>query len=1185
MTSPIPFVHLHTHSDYSLLDGTAKCSGILAKCQEFGMPAVAVTDHGNMSSCYEMCTTAGSFGVKAIPGCEFYIAPGSYLEKDSSQRHSHGFHLICLAQNYKGYQNMCHLNEEAWLRGYYYRPRIDKELLRQYHEGIICLSACISGEVPRLFLDGNPKAAEEAAMAYLEIFGEGNYYLEIQNHGIREEMEANEFIIDLARRRGIPLVATNDSHYLLREHAEAHELFMCIGTQKTMKDPNHMKFSGDGFYFKSQEEMAALFPELPEALANTVAIAERCDVHLPTVSDKPPANHYPEYPVPGGGDREAYLRDLCNKALPVRYGIDPNKETFTPEEQAVIDRMNYELGIIKRTGFISYFLVVWDFLNYGHSVGVPLGPGRGSGAGSVVAYLLHITNIDPLQYDLLFERFLNPDRVSPPDFDIDLCERRRHVVIEYVRDKYGAENVVQIGTFGTLKAKAVLKDVARALGMTFDEGARITKLVPSDDPKMTLQKAYDGSEELRNLVDNDPAYKELWKFATVLEGLNRNMSIHAAGVIIGDMPVAEVAPISKGASDEPITQFSAVPCEQLGLLKMDFLGLRTLTIIQDALDLIEKARGIHLDSDDIPIDDANTFALLNRGQTVAVFQLESTGMQQLCRSFGVENLKHIIALIALYRPGPMQFMQTFIDRKNGREPCDYDVPAMEPILAETFGIMLYQEQIMQVVQAVAGFSLGQADILRRAIGKKKIKDMEKMYVKFQAGCLERGIDQATLDRIWEKIKVFAGYGFNKSHSAAYGLMSYRTAYLKANYGPEFMAATLTSELGNSEKMAFFLKECRNLNIPILPPDVNVCDVGFSVADGKIFFGLAAIRGVGQAQVSGIIAAREKDGPFKSLDDFCERVEGNNKRLMESLIKAGAMDCFGLRRSQMMAILDPVMSQASRTARDRRSGQRSLFDLLAPEDKATTSYVVPDIPEWPLKELLDYEKDLLGFFVSGHPIGDYQQTIDAYQSDDLSSLMTLQPGTLVRVGAYLSSVQMKTTKDKNRPFAIMHLESREARMESMAFPDTYQRAIAEHPDIFTPETVVFVEGELQKRDEDEPVKLVAQRIIPLAEADELFAREVHLRLPEHLMDDDRLARLRDVIQQNPGETPLLFCLLCDDGNVIYTQNERLTIRNSPQFREQLNACIPGGAALLVKPNRARPVSTRRHFGRFPRRQQD
>ena len=1169
---PTPFVHLHTHSDFSLLDGTAKIEAMLGKCKDFGMPALAITDHGNMSGCYELSTLAPNFEVNPIMGCEFYVAPGCYTDKNANQRHHQGFHLVCLAETYKGYQNMCHLNEEAWIRGYYYHPRIDKDLLRKYHEDVICLSACISGEIPRKFLDGDEKGAILAIEEYASIFGDNNFFIEIQNHGIKEEAEASKFLIEIAKKKGIPLVVTNDSHYLLKEHKEAHEVFLCIGTQKTMKDPNRMRFDGDGIWFKDSDEMAALFPDLPEAMSNTVEIAKRCNVHLPTVDDKPPANHYPEYPVPEGTDREQYLREICEQGIPERYGFDPYAKEFTPEQKVIIDRMNYEIGIIKKTKFISYFLVVWDFLNYGHRVGVPLGPGRGSGAGSIVAYLMHITDIDPIRYGLLFERFLNPERVSPPDFDIDLCERRRHVVIEYVREKYGAPNVVQIGTFGTLKAKAVIKDVARALGMTFEQGNRLCKLVPAD-PKMTLAKAYDGSDEIKQLVDNDPEYKELWKFAKVLEGLNRNMSIHAAGVIICDMPVAEVAPISKGASDEPTTQFSAVPCEHLGLLKMDFLGLRTLTIIQDTLDLIEKSRGIKLKSSEIPIDDAKTFQLLNKGDTIAVFQLESTGMQQLCRQFGVEKIEHIIALIALYRPGPMQFMQNFIDRKAGRESCDYDVPVMENLLSETFGIMLYQEQIMQVAQAVAGFTLGSADILRRAIGKKKIKLMESMYAQFIEGGEKNGYPKEKLDAIWEKIKIFAGYGFNKSHSAAYGFMSYRTAYLKAHYAPEFLAANMTSELGNSERTAFLLKECRKQGIKILPPDVNVCDVGFSVSNEQIFFGLAAIKGIGQSAVSGIISAREKGGPFKDINDFCERVEGNGKRLMENLIKAGAMDCFGLKRSQLLAMSDEALAAAQRSQKDRKSGQRSLFDLLAPEDQSMTKINAPDIPEWPMKEKLDYEKELLGFYVSGHPIAEYQEQVDTFQSDDLSELNGIQQNTTVRVGGFLSHVVQKFTKNDNKPWVILTLETREITMECLVFNEAYQKTLQEFPNVFTPDTVVLVEGEVSRRDEDEPLKLIGQRVIPISAAPELFTSSLHLRLHEKDMTADKLTQIKQLVKENPGETPLVFCMLCNSGDVVFSGSDDLHVNNTPAFREAVGQYL-GKDGIHFKSDHKRPESSRK-----------
>ncbi|MBP1582480.1 MAG: DNA polymerase III subunit alpha, partial [Victivallales bacterium] len=747
-------------------------------------------------------------------------------------------------------------------------------------------------------------------------------------------------------------------------------------------------------------------------------------------------------------------------------------------------------------------------------------------AGSIVAYLLGITHIDPLRYKLLFERFLNPDRVSPPDFDIDLCERRRHEVIEYVRDKYGADRVVQIGTFGTLKAKAVIKDVCRALGRPPEEANSLTKLIPNH-PKMTLKKALEGdpenkippSEELKQLLETEPWVQEVWKYAEILEGLNRNMSIHAAGVIIGDMPVAEVAPIAKGAGDEPITQFSAVPCEQLGLLKMDFLGLKTLTLIQDALDLVEKNTGKHIESNEIQLGDKPTYDLLNAGKTIAVFQLESPGMQKLCLRYGINRLEDLIALIALYRPGPLEFLEDFLARKQGRKAIEYDVPEMEPILEETFGIMLYQEQIMQVVQVVAGFSLGQADILRRAMGKKKKDVMNEMFGKFKDGCLARGIDEATVKAIWDKIFAFAGYGFNKSHSAAYGMLTYRTAWLKANYPAEFMAAVLTGELGNSEKLSFYLKECRAMNIKIMPPDVNVCDASFSVDGPNIRFGLVAVRGINSAFVNSIITAREKGGKFKDLLDFCERVEGNSVRNMEGLIKAGALDSFGLRRSQLLAVAAKAISIAKDSRKDKINGQMSLFDMLGGgEQNASGGLDIPDIPEWPLDELLGYEKELLGFFVSGHPISKDQAIVERYQLNDLSELVQLESGTMVRIGAYLTGVQQKTTK-RGEPWVILNLENRETSIEGLMFHESFAKCKEQGLDALKPDSVVFVEGEVNRREpesEDEVVedtekvpetKLFVYRVVPAAKAMDAYTSEIHLRLQEQDITEEKLGGLR------------------------------------------------------------------------------
>lgn len=1175
------FVHLHVHTDYSLLDGVQKCADIVKASQEFGMPAVAITDHGNMSGVFELMELTQKSGVKPIYGCEFYVAPGDCHVKDNTLPHYQGYHLVCLAETHEGYVNLCHLNEEAWLRGYYYKPRVDHKLLRQYSKGIIALSACLGGELPSLLLAGKDEEAELTLLEYVDIFGKDNFFIELQDHGLPEQKEVAPKLVALARKHGLGLVVTNDSHYLKREHAEAHDLFLCIGTQSKVSDPNRFRFQGSEFYFKSEEEMAKLFPEYPEAMENTVKIAERCNVHLPTVGEDK-ANHYPEYPVPEGVDRKKYLQELCHDGLQWRYGFDPDKDEMTEERKTIVERMNYEISIIERTGFISYFLVVWDFLHYAARIGVPLGPGRGSGAGSIVAYLLGITHIDPLKYKLLFERFLNPDRVSPPDFDIDLCERRRHEVIEYVRDKYGAENVVQIGTFGTLKAKAVVKDVARALGRTPEEGNRLSKLIPAD-PKMTLKKALEGdpkneippSAELKELLETEPWVQEVWKYATVLEGMNRNMSIHAAGVIIGDMPVANVAPISKGASDEPITQFSAHPCEELGLLKMDFLGLKTLTLIQDALDLIEKNTGQKILSNDIPLDDKPTYDMLNQGKTIAVFQLESTGMQKLCQRYGLYQLSDIIALIALYRPGPMQFLEEFLDRKQGRKQIDYDVPEMKPILEETFGIMLYQEQVMQVVQAVAGFSLGQADILRRAMGKKKVAVMESMYGKFQEGSRAKGIDDVTIKAIWDKIFTFAGYGFNKSHSAAYGMLTYRTAWLKANYPAEFMAAVLTSELGNSEKLAFYLKECRNMNIRILSPDVNVCDATFSVDGPNIRFGLVAIKGVNSSFVNSIVETRQSGGPYKNMLDFCERVSGNSRKNMECLIKAGGMDCFGMRRSQMLAVMDKAMAMAQQSAKDKARGQMSLFDLLGESERNESELVVPDIPEWPLDEMLRYEKELLGFFVSGHPIGKDQGVIDTFQLNDLSDISQLPNGAMVRMGAFLASSQQKVTK-KGDPWVILSLENRDVTLEGLMFSDSYARNQENYPGALASEQTVFVEGEVNRKETESEdgtetettARLYVHRVVPVSMAPDLYTSEIHIRMNEENLTDDILQRLHAICLSSPGETPVIFAVTCRDGNRLYLNNDELRLKNDQGFRERVHALL-GPDCLYFKPSRVPP----------------
>ena len=1231
----IPFVHLHVHSDYSLLDGAQSIKSIVKQAVKFEMPAVALTDHGSMAGSFDLMEQTQKlrkakehpYELKPIYGCEFYVTAGDYRNHEPNEINRERYHLILLAENHQGYVNMCHLSREAYLNGYYYKPRIDFGLLEKYHEGIICLSACLSGQIPRLLLRNRDDEAEAIARQYRDLFGEKNYFIELQDHGLPDQKLVNPRLITIAQKLGIGVVVTNDAHYLRKEDSAVQDLMVCIGTQTTINDPKRLKFETDEFYFKSPEEMARLFPELPEAMSNTVDIANRCNVELKYV------NHYPDYPEPPSPERtefekgitaellqaeyvrmrkwkkntfadktdeelhddavseivrERHLRKLCHDGLMWRYQFDPDKDEMTPERQKIIVRMNYEIDVIKKMGFISYYLVVWDFLHYAASVGIPLGPGRGSGAGSLVAYLVGITHIDPLRYNLLFERFLNPDRVSPPDFDIDLCERRRGEVIEYVRQKYGADRVVQIGTFGTLKAKQVVKDVARAMGRTFEEGNRFCKLIPAH-PKMTLDIALNGdppdtpdekklgfsaNEELKQLIESEEWCQQLWKFAKALEGLNRNTSIHAAGVIIGDMEVANVAPIAKGAGDEPITQFPAHPCEELGLLKMDFLGLKTLTLIQDALDLIELNTGKKIIANEIPIDDKITYDLLNEGKTIAVFQLESGGMRDLCKRWHLTRLEDIIALLAIYRPGPMDFIPEFLGRKDGRIPLDYDVPAMESILSETYGIMLYQEQIMQVVQEVAGFTLGGADILRRAIGKKKLDVMTEQKAKFVAGCSEHGIPEEKSNSIWEKILKFAGYGFNKSHSAAYGLLTYRTAWLKANYPAEFMAAVLTSEMNNSEKLSFYLKECREMGIRILAPAINVCGKYFSVDGKDIRFGLAAIKSVGEGIVQTIVDIRQKDGPFKDLMDFCERVAGVNKRLLEALIHSGALDTFGKTRAQLLAVADDALAQATASRKDRSSGQLSLFDLMGSEDKASTSLQYPALAELELSEKLNHEKELLGFYLSGHPIDSYRELVDTYQIDDLADLQELEAGTTFRAGAYLANVTLKTSKKSMKQFAILQLESREATLETALFNREYEAALKDYPNVLEPHSVIFIEGEVQPpEDEGGSKRIKLNKVIPAEKAPELYCGQINVYIDEKDAVPEKLDAFAKLCEKHHGASQVLLCLNRPNGDLVFLRNPILSVKISPKFLEKARECF-GKNSLKLKGSRERPAVRQR-----------
>ncbi len=1164
MASEEEFVHLHVHSDYSLLDGAASVSDIVKRSSEFGLPAVACTDHGNMSAAVEFYQVAKKYDIKPIIGCEFYVAPRSMTEKDSRDPHAQGFHLVLLAQNEEGYYNLCMLNSKAHLEGFYYKPRVDKQCLAKYSNGLIALSACIAGEVQTQILNGKDKEALASLEEYQNIFGRDNFYLEIQDHGLEEEKQVKNRFLEWNESYGIPVVATSDAHYLQKDHARAHDVLLAIGTQATLDTPNRMKFPGDEFYLKSPDEMRSCFSDCPEALENTLAIAERCNLELKVGDDA--VNHYPFYSVPEGKNPEQVLRDLCYEGIPKRYGFDPFSSGLTEDQQAKLDRLEQELDIIQQTGFTSYFLIVWDFIRYAREQDIPVGPGRGSGAGSIVAYLMYITDIDPIRYNLLFERFLNPDRVSPPDFDIDLCERRRQEVIEYVRDKYGEANVAQIGTFGTLKAKAVIKDVGRVMGCSFRDVNDLTKKL-SGDPNASLNDLLENNEELRKRQEQEEWVSELIKHAEVLEGLNRNMSIHAAGVIIGDQPLAQLIPLARGSGgNEVITQYSAGPCEDLGLLKMDFLGLRTLTLIRDALDLIAESRGTHMREEDIPDDDPAAYRLLNEGATVGVFQLESGGMQDLCRRFGVHRLEDIIALIALYRPGPMQFLDDFISRKMGETPIEYDVPEMKPILEETYGIMLYQEQVMQVVQRVAGFSLGQADILRRAMGKKKVKVMEAQYGKFIEGCKENGYAEETAKQIWDKIAMFASYGFNKSHSASYAVLAYRTAYLKANYPVEFMAALLSSELNNFDKLAFFLKECRYMGIQVKQPDVSSSGLRFSVDGDCIRFGLAAIKGVGSSVAEKILKARAREGPFQSLVDFCERVgEGVNRKAVESLCRAGAFDSFGLRRSQVYNMIEPAMSYAQRAIQDKAKGQASLFEAAGNKDTELSSDFVkiPETPEWDESQRLADEKELLGFYVTGHPVSQHREIIETYQIDRLENIPNLPDGTAVRTGGIIAGVSLKKSKKDQRPWAILNIENLETGVEALVFPDTYETLQSQ----IEPEKTVLVEATISRKEEDS-CKLFINRIVPIEEVPETYAAQLHVRIYERDADDIKLQRLREICDEHPGNTQLVICVVCESGRIGFLRVEDFAVCNTATLREAVRDLF-GRNSVVQKADLRRP----------------
>lgn len=1107
------FVHLHLHTQYSLLDGACLLENLIQKVKEEKMPACAITDHGNMFGAIEFYDLAMKNGVKPIIGSEVYIAPDSRFEKSSRGIQEASFHLILLAKNETGYRNLMKLVSIGFLEGFYYRPRIDKDVLIKHKEGLICSSACLKGEIPHLIYTNQLHQAKKTIDEYKNIFGKDNFYLEIQDNLIPEQDTVNRELIKLAKDMDLGLVATNDVHYIEKDHARAHETLLCIQTQTTLDDPNRMRLQTDEFYFKSKNEMARTFGELaPEALKNTIAIAEKCNLELDFKRAR-----LPNYKAPDGKTGEGYLRELVQEGLKTRY----------PDDDAEVKkRVEHELKIIENFGYTSYFLIAWDFVHYAKQNGIPVGPGRGSAAGSVVSYALGITSIDPLRYDLLFERFLNPERISLPDIDIDFCYERRGEVIDYVVKKYSKENVAQIITFGTMMAKAVIRDTGRALGMAYSDVDKIAKLVPTE-LNMTLNQALEQEPELRSLYKSDPKIAQLIETSLVLEGLTRHASTHAAGVVISEEPLVNHVPLYKIQDGQITTGYPMTSLEKIGLLKMDLLGLRTLTVLSEAIKIIRRTKGIDVDMDKLSLDDKNTYKLLSNAESIGVFQLESSGMRDLLKKLHPERFEDIIALLALFRPGPIGsgMLDDFMKRKHGEVKFRYDHPQLEPILKETYGVILFQEQAMRIASSLAGFSLAQADNLRRAMAKKTPEVMVQMREHFVNGCMKRDIDRKAASKIFDQIEYFAGYGFNKSHSAAYAMISYRTAYLKANFPVEFMTALLTSEKDNLDKITMYINEAVRMGIKILPPDVNESYANFTVVGGSIRFGLLAVKNVGAGAIDSIITMRQRYDKFKSIYDFTEKVDSRlvNRKVLESLIKCGAMDSFGLYRSQLSSMIDKALEVAGGIQKDRVNGQLSFFDKFEDEENFKKTYQdIPNIPEWPENQLLAYEKELLGFYITNHPLARFEKMLNTYSTCSTTDLRNRADGEELLMGGILSKVKFTTTRKTNEKMAIVTLEDLEGTVETLVFPSTFAKCA----NLVKQDAIVFVKGRISLR-EEEP-KILASEIAALDAVRMKYTKSVIIDLLTAGLEAATLDRLKKVLSRYPGRVPVYLNFAKPDG---------------------------------------------------------
>lgn len=1135
-----PFVHLHCHTDYSLLDGACETGQMMQIIAEQKMPAVAMTDHGNLFGAVEFYNKANEKGVQPIIGCEMYVAQHGHKDKSEANRYNH---LVLLCENQEGYRNLIQLVSTGYLDGFYYKPRIDKDLLARHSKGLICLSACLRGDLNEALIEDKYRDGRRLAHEYQDMFGKENFFLEIQDHGLEQDRKLIPELHKLSLDSGIPLVATNDAHYLTKGHARSHEIMLCIQTGKTMADPNRMRFTTEEFHLKTRAEMEMLFSDCPDALDRTWDIAQRCKLKLESVKEP-----FPRFPIPEDATIDSYFEYVARQGFDARLAqLEPFAQRgqlrFPIEEYR--KRLDYEIKLIQQMKFSGYFLIVWDFIRHAKDRRIPVGPGRGSAAGSLVSYSMQITDVDPLQYGLLFERFLNPERISMPDIDIDFCTRGRGEVIQYVTEKYGREQVAQIITFGTLGAKAAIKDVARVLDFSFVESDRLTKMVPGV-LNIKLKDAIEMEPGFKEAAKADPRVQEVLDVALRVEGMARNASVHAAGVVISPEPLKHLVPLYKTSKDEIVTQYDMVGLEKLGLLKMDFLGLTTLTILDDALKLIEKHRGVKIVLDQLPLDDLKTYELFTKGLTDGVFQFESPGMKDVLRRYQPSRVEDLCALNALYRPGPLKggVVDDFINRKHGRSEVVYDPPELQEILEETYGVMLYQEQVMQVANKMAGYSLGEADMLRRAMGKKKKEEMDKQRERFLSGSKKNGFAPKKAEKIFDLMAQFAEYGFNKSHSAAYGYLAYLTGYLKANYPVEFMSALLTSETGNTAKVVKYINECREMQIQVLPPDVNHSDLNFTPANDAIRFGLGAVKNAGANAVEAIVSARQEHGKFLSIFKLCEQVDMSavNRRVLESLIKAGAMDALSGTRSQLIAVLDSSIETGIRAQRDRLSGQSGLFGgLMAEEDHPDPP--LPKVPDWTSQEKLSGEKELLGYYITGHPLDQFADKIPDLRTHTTGNLEGLAKGVEVKLCGIVTGLQRKRNKE-GKPWAAMQLEDLAGSIEALAFTTVYETVAP----LLIEDRPVMIRG-LVLPEETGPPKISIQDIVPLENARVNLANLIAIRVRLGLNGIDRATELQQLFARKPGEAQVRLKLeKARDFSV--TLDVTAKVRPDKEFRAEI-----------------------------------